>query len=426
MLPVTGGDALLSVNPDTPRNPASTIKLVTTLAALETLNPAYVWPTEVYLDGKLANGVLNGNLVIKGHGDPYFLVEDMWKMLRSLRREGLQRITGDLVIDASHFDLPPYDAGRFDGQPLRAYNVGADAFLVNYKAVRFHFFANGNGVRIATEPELPNLKIDNRLKLGPGRCGGYQRGIAMQMPDPVEADRVVFSGTFPRACGRYAMLRTALTPASYAFGLFMQLWQEVGGEFSGTLKTGIAPTGKRPFLTWYSKSLADAITAVNKYSNNVMTRHLLLTLGAETAGAPATPAAGIAAIDAFLSAHGLDTSSLVIANGAGLSRDTRISARLLADTMQLGFRSTFAAEYISSMSVAGLDGTTKRRFRGRQEAGFMHVKTGRLDSVSAIAGFVQARSGRRFIVVGMLNHANAHRGPGEELMNGLLRWAYRQ
>src|SRR5918993_3322754 len=177
---IDGAEPILSHLPDEPRSPASVMKVVTTWGALEYLGPAYVWPTEVYFLGDFDGHTLDGDLAIKGYGDPYLVVEEVWKLLRALRRAGLTDISGDLVIDDSHFRVDEPDPGAFDGQPYRTYNVVPNALLMNFKAVQFQFApdpARGR-VSVATEPVLSNLAIDNNLALVDGPCRGYQAGIA--------------------------------------------------------------------------------------------------------------------------------------------------------------------------------------------------------------------------------------------------------
>ena len=416
---------ILALHPNRPRNPASTVKLLTTWAALDYLGPAYAWKTEVYALGEIKDGVLDGDLLLKGYGDPYLVAEEFWKLLAELRRVGLTEITGDLLIDDSYFAVPFEDPGAFDGQPFRTYNVVPNALLTNFKAVRFQFFPAADGkVRIAADPELANLEIRNRLRLASGRCRGYQAGISFSIPDRQTGARPTFSGNFPDGCQRYAMTRTVLEHDTYLYGLFHALWAQLGGGFDGQVRKDLAPEDAEPLLTWTSKPLAEVIRSVNKFSNNVMTRQLLYTLGAEHSGPPGTDSAGIQAVKSRLDFHGLVADSLRLANGAGLSRDTRISARLLADILLTAYGSPHMPEFLASLSLAGLDGTTRRRFRGRPEAGRLHIKTGRLDHVAAVAGYVHSPAGQTYIVVALINDRDVHRGPGEELQNALLRWAH--
>ncbi len=424
--PVGGGEPVLSHLPAVPRNPASTIKTVTTWVALATLGPTYYWPTEVFFLGNYADGALDGDLALKGFGDPYLVTEEVWKLLRALRRTGLEDVRGDLVIDDSHFARVDEDPGAFDSQPFRTYNVLPNALLVNFKAVRFQFLpdhANAR-VRISADPTPSNLAIDNRLRLVDGPCRGYQAGVAFDLVDLPIGRRAVFSGSFPAACAPYSLSRTVLEHDSFTYGVYRTLWAELGGRHRGGLRRGVVPQDVEPALTWRSRPLAEIIRSVNKFSNNVMTRQLLHTLGVERDGPPGTATSGIAVINEYFEEHGIDRNGLVIDNGAGLSRATRISADALADVLVTAARSPLAAEFLASLSIGGLDGTTRGRFNGHAVSGRMHVKTGRLDHVSALAGLVHARSGVDYATVVMVNSPDAHRGPGTELQEALVRWVY--
>ena len=406
---------LLSINPDTARNPASTIKIITTLAALDVLGPAYLWPTEIYRSGRLNKGVLDGDLLIKGYGDPYMVTENFWKLLQQIRRSGIEHINGDLIIDDSYFHITQTDPGEFDNKPERAYNVIPNALLINFKASYFHFYpaSDGKSVLVKSDPELPNLKMENNLRLKKGRCAGFQRGIAINVPQGPKQDRVIFDGRFPSSCGHYVMSRAVMDPQTFTFSVFKSLWQQLGGSISGGVKKGIAPSDSKAMLTWQSRPLGEQIRHVNKFSNNVMTRQILLSLAAEMKGQPGSVENGRAFIHEYLQQRGIDSTSLNLVNGAGLSRETRVSARMLADLLLHANSIPFMPEFVSSLSIMGLDGTARNRLRRRIKPGHARVKTGTIDHVSAITGFIDANSGKRFIIVGMLNHLDAHRGPGE-------------
>jgi D-alanyl-D-alanine carboxypeptidase/D-alanyl-D-alanine-endopeptidase (penicillin-binding protein 4) len=419
---------ILSHLPDVPRSPASVMKIVTTWSALEYLGPAYTWPTEAYFLGDFDGRKLDGDLALKGYGDPYLVVEEVWKLLRSLRRMGLTEITGDLVLDDSHFAIDEPDPGAFDGQPYRTYNVVPNALLMNFKAVQFQFTpdpAHGR-VNVATEPVLANLEIDNNLALVDGACRGYQAGIAFNHADPESLERVVLDGSFSRRCNVYRLGRTVLQHDTFAFGLFSSLWKEVGGDFKGELRKAQIPLDATPALVWESKPLGEIVRSINKNSNNVMTRQLLYTLGAEAAGVPGTRANGVAAVRELLAARGLYIDSLMLQNGAGLSRDERASMQLFVDLLRAAYRSPYAPEFIASLSLGGLDGTTRGRFDAAQATGVMHVKTGRLDHVSAVAGYVRAANDKTYVVAVVMNSEDAHRGPGQELEEAVLRYTLAQ
>ncbi|WP_405238274.1 D-alanyl-D-alanine carboxypeptidase/D-alanyl-D-alanine endopeptidase [Lentisalinibacter orientalis] len=413
------GREVLAHNADAPRNPASVLKLLTTFAALDELGPAHTWQTDVYLDGRLEDGVLDGDLILRGGGDPYLVQERFWLLLRELRRRGLQRIEGDLILDTGYFQPAPEDRGAFDNQPLRAYNVTPHALLVNFNVVRFWFEPAADGVLVDMEPPLANLRVDNRLQPAAGRCRGYQRGIAVRARRDERA--VTFSGDFPAACGRYSLARSVLGHEDFVFGLFTALWRETGGELGGGLVVAETPPGAERLFTMTSLPLGEVIRSINKYSNNVMTRQLLFTLGAERYGPPGTEEKGRRAVAAWLDDRGFRFPELVLENGAGRSREARITARHMGELLTAAWASPWMPEFAASMAISGMDGTYGRR-RGGTIAGRARLKTGSLDHVSTLAGYLQAGDGTRYAVVVLHNAGEVHRGPGDELQDALLEW----
>ena len=423
---VDSGEVVLSWQADVPRNPASTMKLLTTLVGLDKLGPTYRWTTDVFALGELEDGRLDGDLLLRGRGDPFLVTERVWQMLRLVRQAGIHEVDGNLLIDDSYFEVPAYDPAEFDRQPLRAYNVGPNALLMNFKVVRYWFEPDHdrNAVRVWVDPPLENLQVENRLALRRGYCGGYQRGITITANEAI--DKMIFSGRFPMGCKSYAMDRTALRHNEFAYGLFMSVWRESGGVFSGGWMNAKAPDGVDPIVSYESLSLAEIISRVNKNSNNVMARQILYTLSAEVLGPPGTERGGRKVIEDWLADTGIDFPTLTLDNGAGLSRDARVSAREFGALLEFAWRKPYMPEYLASMAVSGLDGTLRRKFDDAALTGQAHLKTGSLDHVAAIAGYLQARSGRRFAVVMLHNHEDVHRGPGEEAQAALLRWLYEQ
>ena len=418
------GEAVVRWQDQVPRNPGSTIKLLTTLVALDVLGPTYAWQTDVFALGPVADGKLDGDLLIRGNGDPFLVTERVWQLLRRIRQSGINEIGGNLLIDDSYFQVADHDSAAFDHQPLRAYNVAPNALLMNFKIVRYWFQPNddANGVRVWLDPQLANLQVDNRLTLVPGRCRGYQRGITISVNDAI--DKTTFSGKFPDGCKRYAMDRSALHHNEFVYGLFTSLWRESGGVFDGGWKKATAPKDIEPVIEFRSLPLADVITRVNKHSNNVMARQLLYTLSAQVLGEPGTEAGGRKVVGDWLQQQGLEFSELAFDNGAGLSREARMTAADFGAMLRFAWRQPYMPEYVSSMSLAGLDGTLTHRMDDGPLEGMAHLKTGSLDHVAGIVGYLQARSGRRFAVVVLQNHTDIHRGPGKEIQEALLRWLY--
>ena len=423
---VDSGEVVLNWQDDVPRNPASTMKLLTTLVGLDTLGRNYRWTTDIFALGEVEDGRLDGDLLIRGGGDPFLVTERVWQMLRLVRQAGIHEIDGNLLLDDSYFEVPEHDPAEFDHQPLRAYNVGPDALLMNFKVVRYWFEPDHdrNAVRVWVDPPLENLRVENRLALRRGYCGGYQRGITITANEAI--DKMIFSGRFPTGCKSYAMDRTALSHNEFAYGLFTSVWRESGGVFRGGWMNAKAPEDAEPIVSFRSLPLAEIISRVNKNSNNVMARHILYTLSAEVLGPPGTESGGRKVVENWLADTGIEFPTLTLDNGAGLSREARVSAREFGALLEFAWRKPYMPEYLASMAVSGLDGTLRRKFDDERLTGQAHLKTGSLDHVAAIAGYLQARSGRRYSVVMLHNYEDVHRGPGEEAQVALLRWLYEQ
>ncbi len=413
---------VVAVGADRSLNPASSMKIVTTYAALDLLGPAYVWKTELRSDGDLAKDVLNGNLYFKGSGDPKITLEDLWLMLRRLREQGVREIRGNLILDGSLFAEEPHDPARFDDKPTQPYNTGPSAYLLNFKAVYLRFIpdAASRTVRIVVEPPLPQIEIVNRLRLTDSACGEWHSRMRPETQGNADAARLTFSGSYARSCGEQGYSTSVLSHRTYAGAIFTRLWQELGGTLTGEVREGIVPVESRLLVSLPSGSLSEVVRDINKYSNNLMARQLFLTLGAN--GAPATTASADAAIRGWLVEKNFAMPELVMENGSGLSRSERISARHLGELLLDAYASSVMPELMASLPVASVDGTMRRRLKNSQIAGQAHIKTGSLSGVRSIAGYVLDAQGNRVAVVFMVNHAKAYNAL--PAMDALLSWVH--
>ncbi len=419
---------LLTLNADRPMNPASTMKLLTTYAALDMLGPAYSWKTEAWLDGELKDGVLHGNLVLKGYGDPRFTLEQFWLWLRELRARGLREIHGDLVLDRSFFELPPHDPAAFDNDPVRAYNVGPDALLLNFNTLRLRYLPNGSGMKIISEPPLEGVRLDNRLVPQPApaapknNCDNWDDGILVQPG----GDSVVLQGGYPGECGEREHHLSVMPHTRYLEAVFRALWQELGGTLKGKQREGVPSASAQLFSTHYSEPLSVVIRDINKFSNNVMARQLFLTLGAaaQEGTAPTNLERSMHAVQSWLQKQQLDFPELVLENGAGLSRSERISAAHLAQLLQHAAAHPLSAEFAASLPILGVDGSVKKRLRESAAASHAHLKTGTLEGVKTIAGYVRSQGGREWVVVFFINHPNAKYGQAAQ--DALVEWVQGQ
>jgi len=418
-------ETVVDLHAETPRSPASTIKVMTTFAALDMLGPAFTWKTHAYLDGKLANGVLNGDLYLVGGGDPFMTSERWWAFVQELRELGLAKVTGDVVIDNSYFAPVAESRADFDAQPFRSYNVIPDALMVNFQTSRFTLTANTQRTRpqVVVNPLPANLEIDNRLRTGPGRCQSSNRSVTFDTP-PDNPNKLIISGVLAAACGSYSITRAIMTAPDYAYGTFRTMFTQSGGAIDGGMRIGTRPSSATHFHTFDSITLAEIIRLVNKYSNNVMARHLLLTLGAEKFGTPTSTDRGRNAVRAWLASRDIQIPGFVLENGSGLSREERITARGLAEVLDAAWHSPFMPEFAASLPLSATDGTLRNRFQAAGMQGRLRLKTGRIDNVNALAGLVHAASGKTFVVVIIINHRDAHLGVGETVQAELIRWIF--
>ena len=416
----------LSLNAGKSMNPASVMKLVTTYAALELLGPAYRWKTEAYSSGTLRDGVLEGELVLKGYGDPRLDYESFWMLLRALRGRGLREVRGDLVLDRSFFAPANGNAADFDGEALRPYNVLPDALLVHYKSLRFAFVPepDAGAVRVYAEPRPPALELVNGLRLAAGACpeGRAFRDVLEPLFSAGPPPRVAFTGRYPVSCGEKELNVALLAPDQQVAGVLRELWSELGGAWSGGVRAGEVPEGARLLHTHESAPLAEVVRDINKFSNNVMARQLYLTLASAANEPPARAELAAEAVRHWLNVKGIAAPELSIENGAGLSRSDRLSAASLAALLQAAWNSPAMPEFIASLPLAGLDGTFRKRLVGEPVSGQAHMKTGLLSDARAMAGYLLDRSGRRHVVVMLINHP--HAPEAEAAGDALLRWVY--
>jgi len=417
--PLDAKAPVLTHNAEAALNPASVMKLVTSFAAIHQLGPGYVWTTDVWAVGEIADGVLNGDLVIKGHGDPTLTLERMWLLQRELRARGVRHIRGNLVLDLSHFDLPPIDPGAFDGEPFALYNAAPGALVANFNATTLRLKPDADEVLIVPEIALPGVTLTSRLVLtDQADCNGWRGAMTPAFPDP-ERYELVVTGNYARSCGEQAWTLSLFEPAATFDFIFRGLWAESGGTLTGATVAGTAPQSE-PLLKFSSETLTEALTRLNKHSNNLMTRNLFLTLGAERVGTPATPEKGARAVRDALTQRGISTRKLVLENGAGLSRIERVSAEALNQLLRAAYHSPLFAEFQSSLPIVAIDGTLKRRFNGSALRGNAHLKTGTLRDVSALAGYVYTANGQRVSFVMLVNHPNARHS--EAAQRALLEW----
>lgn len=399
-----------------PMNPASLMKLVTTYAALDQLGPAFSWSTPVYVEGVVRDGTLFGNLHIKGQGDPKLVVERLWLLLRRVQGLGVQQIAGDIVLDHSAFETIDPNPAAFDGEPLRPYNAAADALLLNYKALVVTFVPDrtANTAQVQVEPPLAGLQVPASVPLAAGECGDWRSALKADFADPA---RLRFAGGYPAACGERTWPVAYSDPRSYAPRAVAGLWAAMGGKLAGQVRAGKVPAGLAPAFELQSPVLSEVIRDINKYSNNVMAQQLFLTLSLQQKG-QGTAEGSRELLRQWWQARFGAADAPVIDNGSGLSRESRLSAQALARLLQAAWASPVMPELMASLPITGVDGTLRR---SRSKGGTAHLKTGSLRDVAGVAGYVLGASGRRHVLVALINHPNAN--AARPALEALVDWA---
>lgn len=414
----------LSHRADASSNPASVMKLVTTYAALDTLGPAYTWKNRVYVDGFVGQnglpGVLDGNLVLRGSGDPKLVLERIQDLFAQVQAKGVREVRGDIILDRSVFTVPDKNPADFDDEPLRPYNAAPDGLLVNFKSLIFTFTpdAASQRVLVKAEPPIAGVEIPAELPLGAGACGNWRSALQADFSSP---QKVSFAGRFAASCGPQVWAVAYSEPRAYAGRVMQAMWRASGGILTGTVREATTPRTARALLTAESLPLADIIADINKFSNNVMAQQVFLTLSAQ--GRKGSFDASKRQVAAWWKKNLPGYQAPTIDNGSGLSRKERTTAQALTGLLQHAAASPHAAVFASSLGTAGVDGTVLRmreRNPASEALGNAQLKTGTLRDVAAVAGYATGRSGQRYSLVAIINHPNAP--AARSALDKLVEW----
>ena len=410
--------ARLTHRADARMNPASVIKLITTYAGLSLLGPDFTWRNRVYTDGTVNNGVLQGNLILRGSGDPKLVLERLQDLMAQIQAQGVRDVRGDMVLDRSVFDIQPRAPGSFDDEALRPYNAAPDGLLVNFKSLIYTFTPDeATGVaRIAVEPPMAGLTVTPSVPLSAGACNDWRSGVRGQFGS---ASQVLFAGNYPRSCGEKKWPVAYAAPEQFASRVIQAMWLGSGGLLSGTVREGTTPARARLLSEAPSLPLSDIIADINKFSNNVMAQQLFLSLSN-----PGRFENSRERVLTWWRTTLPGQAEPVLENGSGLSREERSSAAALTRLLQVAAAGPHAQVFQNSLGLAGVDGTVARlkdRNPNAAAIGQAWLKTGSLRDVAALAGYVQGTSGQRYSLVVIVNHSNAN--AARPALDKLLEWA---
>ncbi|MBS9781552.1 MAG: D-alanyl-D-alanine carboxypeptidase/D-alanyl-D-alanine-endopeptidase, partial [Gammaproteobacteria bacterium] len=416
---------IVDYHSEIPRTPASVMKVITTGTGLLLLGADYRWKTEFYTDGSINNGTLNGNLIIKGYGDPYMVEENMADIVSALKINGLSHINGKVILDNNYFQHSDENPDAFDGHGFEPYNAIPNALSINFRTITLNFTVKNKQIHISSDPQLSYTHIKNEMRFNrQKRCRG-RRAFTPKIKLDKAQGLIIVSGTMSRNCKEQKISKVLTDAGDLYFGHFRRAWQEQGGTISGTWVYGQVPSTATLFYQYQSHlPLSEQIAAMNKKSNNIMTRQLFLTIGAEKMQAPATLDKSRQVVKQQLNQLGVDTQDLFVDNGSGLSRMASISAKQLGQFLLAMHRSPASHTFEQSLSVAGVDGTLRKRLRNTPLAGNIIGKSGTLKKVKSLAGYMHSQSGKKYIYVMLFEGKNAR--AGRLLMDNILQWVYTQ
>lgn len=420
---VNGGSPIVDYQSQILRTPASVAKLITSGIGLYLLGENYRWKTEFYTDGVVRDKTLTGNLYIKGYGNPYLVEEALMDMVIEIRNRGIDSIQGDIILDNSYFINAIEKPDQFDGNGLEPYNALPNALSINFRTIELIIENNQGEISISSDPQLTYTTIQNNMVFNNiKRCHG--KGFRPRIEVDNSQDLIVVSGSMSRRCQRQS-LRKVLTDAGDLFyGHFKDAWQLSGGSIQGKWHYGKVAAKAKPLYRGQSRPLYEQIAAMNKHSNNIMTRQLFLTIGAELTRPPATLKKARAIVLNKLSSLGVPTQGLFLDNGSGLSRQSKMTAAQLGKFLLVMQDSRVKPFFEQSLAIVGVDGTLRRRLRNTPLAGNAIGKTGTLKNTKSVAGYLTAQSGKKYAYVMLFNGPRAK--AGRPLMDDIMQWLYTQ
>lgn len=439
---------LLAKNAGVARNPASAMKMLTTIVAIDELGPTFRWKTQILSDEPLQAGKLAGNLYLRGGAEPNLSIEKLSGLLRQLRAQGVSLLLGDIVLDRSFFNpmRPDVGAADFDEYPDAYYNVIPDPLLLQNNLLHLQIESDASRSKVQVSTPLRKVRVDNQLQLNELTCNQWEKNWLRPdvSYDGQGTPTLHLQGSVPRNCKSQTRINI-VDRDIYWQQVFAQLWSELGGSWRGKVKVGTTPKQARVLVESQSETLAEVIRTINKSSDNTLARLVYLSLGADAArqerekNTPQTDkSSGEKSIDSnadkpdshfiyaeqrirrWMQRHSIDEQGLVLENGSGLSRKERISAEQLASVLQFGWQSLWSAEIQASMPIAALDGTMRKRLKSGPAEFRARIKTGTLNEACAIAGYVYDAQNQPWIVVAMINQDKA--GRGRAALDELISW----
>ena len=408
---------IASWNAHTKRSPASVIKLLTTYSSLLELGYDYRWETKFYYTGTLKRGILNGDFVVKASGDPTLKTADVDEIVENMKAQGIRRVLGNIVIDKSIFKVSSRNNSGFDKNRYSPYNAMPDAMMFNQRKSTLCVTPQGRRISINKDVPDASYKIVNKLKSVKGSCRGSRSWPRVS----IKKNTMIFSGKISRHCPDRRVCKVVTKPHLSFYYTLKSKMKKSGITIKGRLKLHKTSRYAKYLFSHYSAPLEEIISITAKKSNNVFARQLLLTLGAKKYKQPSTLSKGRNAIEKILNQHYiLEKGKTFIDNGSGLSRVSKITAQSLGNLLNHAYL-TYGQRWMDTLSIAGIDGTIKRRFRNSSVFARAWMKTGTIKRVANIAGYVEGSSGERYVVVVLVNDKYSSKY-GRKLANSVIEW----
>ena len=410
---------IASLNSSTTRKPASVIKVMTTYSTLLKLGFNYRWPTEFYANGSIGAGVLNGNLVVKGYGDPTLAKKHIASIVKKIKNSGVRRITGDIIIDRSYFNVGNKNSSNFDKYTYSPYNAMPDAMMFNERTSTVCITPKKKSASKSIND--PSYSVVNQIKYVNTACKGKYSWIGSRVDMSSGNPKLILNGKLSKNCGTRKVCKVITKPYKAFYHALRNALRKNSISVGGGFRLAKVPKGSKLLFTHYSQTLEKIISKTAKKSNNLYARQLMLHLGAKVYGAPATLNKGRKAIKYILKRYNaLASSKLYIENGSGLSRSSNVTAEIFSYMFQSAY-SRYGQRWMNTLSIGGKDGTIRKRFRGSPASNHSWMKTGTLNRVKNIGGYVKNRSGKLYTVVILVN-TKVGRWKASHLQNKIINW----
>ncbi len=423
--PVDEGDPVIAHNADQSFILASTAKLVTSMAALDILGPGYRWRTTAYLNGALVDGVLTGDLLIVGGGDPILTSDKLRAWFVLMQKRGLKEITGNIVLDRRRFSLIEKDHVN---TPVPAWynphHAQPDALVIDEGVLNVLIDSGPQGKTIQLEPNIDGIELVDQTKTV-SKCSLVRKPLSVDFEEGSRNRKLLLSGEWAQDCTALKLATSPWDQTEFSSAAILAAWKQAGGKLTGAVleapeppkliqaKRGKramkAPRARKPFLVLESKPLAESVRETNKWSNNLVSRHLLLSLSTHFPREAATLQNAQQVLAQWLLQKGITTEDMTVENGSGLSRNERAKARIFSSLLKEAWSAKYEKDFKASLPIVGVDGTMASRLKQSLANGRAWIKTGTLNDVRSVAGYVTTKDSKTYTLVAIVNHANANR-----------------